>query len=682
MRPESLSLVVVLTIIFLYININLVYDRMKRQSVQYEIFNSYSHKKHAEILNRLSKLKTENVNGSDVIDSINEEIFGTSNVCSVPGVIIDSYGIPCAVTPSVTTPPEPTPTPTPTPTEEEEEEEDGIMCLIPPEPNGSCREGTEMDDDGCCVLEGEAGPSKTEVYTDVAEQILISFLVEEIAEIFILRVLPRILVRIGSLARLGGKLMAKLVAKVSVKLAKLGTTLARKLITKSASIVGKKLAMISKSLTGGPAAAVLIAIELMFAFTDIMDPKGYSTYTENAALDKIRNSIDYNFQDYCSREGLPWPFIIPVSSLYENEFTQAYESTVADYLQGAIKYVMDSDEPSHIDIMVNMILTGLSDDSELYVSDSDMGLTEDDENKLGEIAMQLMDDNIAIRDLTLYNKLKKLVDDEEMIDIYPEVATKKQFGISLSKKGVDLWNQQNYRNYLTQDPTTLEGRTDISMGCLYTDEYRSLNISNPGTAEDPNMTIKKLSKPVPLYGLYGMLVYYCAGTKTTGTVAEIGTINPGAMGVKFNFETGKCDYSDTYCDYIGMVYYEDGDLKDCKLRPGQEEAEFILGEYMVREQARTWESRIDGFQSGDPGTVAWTTAMTLLDPTGFGTSLVNSWAPALIGAFFNKPKPEQIENTILADRSEENDKIKKEFSFLYEHDKNKYFLSDPINFTE
>jgi hypothetical protein len=655
---------------------------MKRQSVQYEIFNSYSHKKHAEILNRLSKLKTENVNGSDVIDSINEEIFGTSNVCSVPGVIIDSYGIPCAVTPSVTTPPEPTPTPTPTPTEEEEEEEDGIMCLIPPEPNGSCREGTEMDDDGCCVLEGEAGPSKTEVYTDVAEQILISFLVEEIAEIFILRVLPRILVRIGSLARLGGKLMAKLVAKVSVKLAKLGTTLAKKLITKSASIVGKKLAMISKSLTGGPAAAVLIAIELMFAFTDIMDPKGYSTYTENAALDKIRNSIDYNFQDYCSREGLPWPFIIPVSSLYENEFTQAYESTVADYLQGAIKYVMDSDEPSHIDIMVNMILTGLSDDSELYVSDSDMGLTEDDENKLGEIAMQLMDDNIAIRDLTLYNKLKKLVDDEEMIDIYPEVATKKQFGISLSKKGVDLWNQQNYRNYLTQDPTTLEGRTDISMGCLYTDEYRSLNISNPGTAEDPNMTIKKLSKPVPLYGLYGMLVYYCAGTKTTGTVAEIGTINPGAMGVKFNFETGKCDYSDTYCDYIGMVYYEDGDLKDCKLRPGQEEAEFILGEYMVREQARTWESRIEGFQSGDPGTVAWTTAMTLLDPTGFGTSLVNSWAPALIGAFFNKPKPEQIENTILADRSEENDKIKKEFSFLYEHDKNKYFLSDPINFTE
>ena len=679
MRPESLSLVVVLTIIFLYININLVYDRMKRQSVQYEIFNSYSHKKHAEILNRLSKLKTENVNGSDVIDSINEEIFGTSNVCSVPGVIIDSYGIPCAVAPSVTTPLEPTPTPT----EEEEEEEDGIMCLIPPEPNGSCREGTELDDDGCCVLKGEAKPSKTEVYTDVAEQILMSFLVEEIAEIFILRVLPRILVRIGSLARLGGRLMARLVARVSVKLARLGTILAKKLITKGISIVAKKLSMlVTSAKVGGPVAVALIAIELMFALTDIMDPKGYSTYTENAALDKIRNSIDYNFQDYCSREGLPWPFIIPVSSMYEDEFAEAYESTVADYLQGAIKYVMDSDEPSHVDIMVNMILTGLSTGGDLYMSDSDMGLTENDENELGEIAMQLMDDNIAIRDLTLYNKLKKLVDDEEMIDIYPEVATKKQFGISLSKKGVDLWNQQNYRNYLTQNPTTLEGRTDISMACLYSDEYRSLNISNPGTADNPNMTIKKLSKPVPLYGLYGMLVYYCAGTKTTGTLTQIGTVNPDAMGVKFNFETGNCDYSDSYCDYMGMVYYEDGDIKDCKLRPGQKEAEFILGEYMVREQARTWESRIDGFQSGDPGTVAWTTAMTILDPTGFGTSFANSWVLALVYAFFDKPKPKQIENTVLADRSEENDKIKQEFSFLYERDKNKYFLSDPINFTE
>lgn len=681
MRPESLSLIVVLTIIFLYINLNLVYDRMKRESVQYEIFNSYSHKKHAEILNRLNKLKTEHVNGSDVIDSINEEIFGTSNVCSVPGIIIDSYGIPCTVSSDATPPPEPTPTPTEQ-EEEEEEEEDGIMCLIPPEANGSCREGTELDDDGCCVLKGEAGPSKLETFTNVGEQILLSFLVEEIAEIFITRVLPRILIRIGSLARLGGRVMARLVAKVSIKLAKLGTKLATKLIAKGVTIAAKKVAMAGKFLSGGPVGAVLIAVELMFALTDIMDPKGYSTYTENTALDKIRNSLDYNFQDQCSREGLPWPFIIPVTSMYEDEFNQAYESTMADYLQGAIKYVMDSDDPADIDIMVNMILTGLSSDNEFMESDDDAGLTESDETRLGEIAMQLMNDNIATRDLTIYNKLKKLVDDEEMIDIYPEVATENQFGISLSKKGVDLWNQQNYRNYLTQNPATLEGRTDISMACLYSDTYRSLNISNPGTADNPNMLIKRLTKPVPLYGLYGMLVYYCAGTKTTGTVTEIGTINPDAMGVKFNFETGKCDYTDNYCDYMGMKYYEDGDLKDCKLRPGQEEAEMILGEYMVRGAAGTWEDRIADFESGDTGRIAWATAMTLIDPSGLGTSIASSWIIGALSSFIGKPKPEQVDNTVLKDRTDRNNETRQEFSFLYDHDKNKYLLSDPVDFTE
>ena len=62
--------------------------------------------------------------------------------------------------------------------------------------------------------------------------------------------------------------------------------------------------------------------------------------------------------------------------------------------------------------------------------------------------------------------------------------------------------------------------------------------------------------------------------------------------------------------------------------------------------------------------------------------LIVDLTKTIAGNFKDKKIPEQIENTVIYERINLNNQIKNdEFKFLYDSDRNKYFISEPINFS-
>lgn len=670
MRIESLILIGVITIIFLFINYNMIRDKSKREKIQKKIFISYSIEKHREIRDRLLQIDYPalGISGQGVLDEINNILAET-------------------------------------PEEEEEKDEETLQCLVYPDSSGHCLNGTLKDDEtGCCELPDEKKPTKFQKGSEITQDILLGMILEELA----MGILIRLPILLRKLANVGLRMTSKIVALASKRLAQS--------ISRAAVKIGGKIATkgFLKSLASvslaGPAAFALLGVELIAVFGDITDASGYGSYTESGAIDKMRDVLDFQMQKSTQQpsageESRMWPCLMPIGLLYEDEFGKAYEETIADYFTGTIQMILSDENNSFGDTIVGSLLSTAFNSQNEFVEQyeipedqTEILMNEVEKLMMGDDTLSQEENNLRIqtRDLTLFTKLSKLVDDPTKIALYPEFSTRSQFGISLSQQAVEDWNEQNYDNYLKQNPRNMPVVPKPQIACYYGKEYRSLNISNPGTTENPNMVKKNLNNSAPLCGMYGILAYLCAGDKASQGLFEL-SANPNSSqfprkyGVKFDFNNMQCRYTNGYCQRMGLDF--NSNTEECRMRPGQQGAETIFGESLVRGPIRSWENGSSFIENnlGIDGEIGMGVFLAAAATGPFGLAvaaafvlgpLIVDLTKTIAGNFKDKKIPEQIENTVIYERINLNNQIKNdEFKFLYDSDRNKYFISEPINFS-
>lgn len=675
MRIESLILITVLTVIFLFINYNLVLDRSRREKIQKDILFKYSLDKHKEIRDKLVALEYPElgVSGSQVLTEITDIINEQINV------------------------------PQNEQTEDEDEDKDESKkpdCIISPV-NGSCPSGTIMNTIGCCDLPESQRPSKFEKGLSIAQSIILSMVLEELAMMILLR-LPRILARIGrSLIDDGARFVARAAAILGRRsartVARVGATAAAK---KASSTVGRMAVK-------GPSGLATLPYELVGAFFDIADMSGYETHPAQSAFEKMRNLIDFQLQKSAQQpqdgsEPSTWPILMPIGLLYETEFNEAYEDIISNYFTAAITKILE-DESSTFgdDVLTSLLMFSFNSDNEFSTGNYD--IPDEHLEIISNEAMKLMngdpslstDENnkrLAARDLLLLNTLTSKISDPDNLELYPELSSSTQIGVSFSRKALDQWNEDNYENYLKQNPTKMPIVTKLAG--YHGKTYRVLDIQNPGTSDNPNMITKELQNPAPLCGIYGVLAYLCAGDKSTQGLFEVSanpTIFPSRKGVRYDFENMRCIFTVEYCESMGLRF--DSNDNQCKMRPGQREAEFIFGPTLVRGPIESWTTVSNFIDANTPFNGEVTTGFLLaaVSMTGIGAIAAAAFilAPAIVNAvetisgnFKNKRPPDQIENTEIADRVTKNTELRtNNYSFLYDHDANKFFISEAIDFS-
>lgn len=690
MRVESLILIGVITIIFLFINYNLINDRLKKNKIQEGIFFKYTIEKHKESRDKLLKIEYPEyeISGKDVLDEIDK-----------------------LINPEVTQEDEKLDE------DEIKDEEKSKSCVIQRDVIGNCPGNTFFDNaTGCCALKDPEKPGKFETATNIIQDVLVSYVLSEIATRILLRVAAEVIERIGRFAT--GRVMARGIARG-------GKILSRQGITRSARIASTRAAsrtasLATRKLISGPLTWGTTFIELAGAVFDLADASGYlaAKQTYNDQIQKMRDVIDYQMQlkvlqpDDGSEPSM-WPVLMPLGKLYEKEMDEVISEVIGEYFTAAIMHVTTTPTPEDVPqdlgdkILTETLIFALTNTNEL--SDTQFEMEDEDIEKLSDIAMKLMNGDESLsdevnrvrrstRDLTIYKKLEaKSTVDISDIALYPQFSTKSQFGISFSKKAVDDWNQRNYDNYLKQGGI-IRGTQTMGevIACYHGKEYRSINANNPGDNKNPNMVIKYLNEPAPLCGPYGLLVHMCAGAKASAGLFNITggepSLNPSAYNVKFNFETMRCEHTGEYCERLAMNY--NSNSKQCENKPGQAGAQFLFGETIVNGPIRAWTGATDfiGNLTGSGGAhneilvstliigsvlflgPMYTLGYLMLGPT------IKDLVASISNKFNDKPIPEQIENDVIVQRAGKNEEVKEEWSFLYDIDKNKFLISGPINF--
>ena len=168
---------------------------------------------------------------------------------------------------------------------------------------------------------------------------------------------------------------------------------------------------------------------------------------------------------------------------------------------------------------------------------------------------------------TMYRSLPR--SKKHWIKNYTFVSDAKRTGVTLSPSGYKKWNLQNRDKFM-------KGDDDAPMVAIYTDTYRVLNRGNPGTAENPNVIERRLPGKIVLSFPYQIIWKQCESGGKPGLGGK--TVNPYNYGVRFNDETGLCNYTNEYCSRMGLS--KSGN--NCKRRDGQGFAEVIFGETLTR----------------------------------------------------------------------------------------------------
>ena len=222
-----------------------------------------------------------------------------------------------------------------------------------------------------------------------------------------------------------------------------------------------------------------------------------------------------------------------------------------------------------------------------------------------------------------------VVGDRDMskdIMLVPSMSTPIRIGITLTKDGAARWNTENTATWLENNDLFKPPDTPITytdpMAAVYSDTYFIIDPSNPGDVSNPNMIPKKLDEKIVMGIPYGPCVAYCLKSRQNSGLAR--PIDPQALGVTFDINNAKCNFTEGFCDRYGLIYKNN----DCKMYPGMSVAEAIFGKTISRGAVRTYKSYVvDNINSGDPGRVALGllyagTSTTLMPVIAIGTEII------------------------------------------------------------
>ena len=335
----------------------------------------------------------------------------------------------------------------------------------------------------------------------------------------------------------------------------------------------------------------------MSLLLDLSNALGYDNFIENKVVRQTRNISEVQFEETLNEDGSAPP--MPFSPLvafpeYQEEMRQ---HLIGEFLPDAFSLMSEES-------MVKFLVATMDDNTQLSEQ------IEKEFEQAIEVAMK----NTDKRDKLIYDFYVKKGKGRE-IEKIPFLSSENIVGVALTQGAAQKYNDRMKEKHLLYAnpfrPAPDEIPKDYSpFVASYTDTYRVLDRQNPGTKDNPNVIEKKLPKKVCLLKPWGALVAFCEyGIRADNVMKSQSAqrLNPKVYGVQFNTERGDCDFTNDYCKRLGLKLKNN----ECTTRPGQKEAEFLLGETATRSYMRDWDNRIEAWNSGDAGSVALATVSVL-----------------------------------------------------------------------
>lgn len=487
----------------------------------------------------------------------------------------------------------------------EEVEKDKKRCMITPLPNGLCGAGYYLEKDCCYPLDSVRNKQheKLELAGGIIKDVGISIA----AGVIIESILYRAAVSSSQRAALAASRAA---AWQGVKAAVAAARTTRTIV--AAGRVAAASGKYAVAAAGGPPgliiAGALLAFDAISITLDILDVDGYDSFTSQGILTNMRNVIDYSMATEFEKNDMDYPMIFPISTIFPAEMKLAQEHMSTQIIGKYLKSEM-AKKPN-----VQAVFDKYIDD---VIENPDVEPPIPKE--FTDFILELYKIKHLERDKILYAKLKELLGDRaNKIAFYESISSRDRMGISLTREAAQEWNSQNEKTWMENnslgDPPDKEdaGKIDKPAAC-YTDTYY---VYQSGTADKPNMVARKLPEKTVIVNYYGPLLAYCEKIRKQKSSST--GVDPKALGTRFNFDTGVCEFSKELCKRYGLEFKNN----DCKPSPGQDVAELIFGKTITRAYIKEYRQRLDDFKSGDPKKIAVAGLKTQLDLFTFGTGSV------------------------------------------------------------
>jgi len=475
-------------------------------------------------------------------------------------------------------------------------------CMFKPV-NGVCKPGFTLVD-GCCQLNETDPLKRSQIMKGIAKDVGTSILVSAVAE--------RLAKTAGNklAGRIGGRQLSKAVGKLA---GKLGLKMGAK-----AGIIGAKMA---KNASMGPVGAAMMVFDIVSLALDFADVGGYATFTANSVNTRTRNALEFQVENIAKANNMEYPLMFPVGDAFPDEYTAVTDKISAHFMPDVLEKISENNSKA-IEDLITATVTAEEEGGDFEIPDSFIEL-------FGKYYDEVTKSKHRERDQFIYDELLKVLPDDKKdhIENFTHMSAPGRIGVSLSKKGADAWNAKNKPEFLEKfdaiKPKELPEDYQQPMYAMYTQNYRVVDPSNPGKADNPNMVTRRLASPATIGGYYGTLVAYCEKPrKTSGQ-----TIDMYGQGVRFDPNTGTCRFTSQYCKKMGMKYDSGGDT-DCKNYPGQKVAEMIFGTTVTRGAIKTAndakkniKQNFNDLTSGNPKKMAKGAAKMLIDPFGINKKI-------------------------------------------------------------
>ena len=512
------------------------------------------------------------------------------------------------------------------------EEEYQAACILAP----PCPGTTVVGEDGCCELTEEQltkFQKGMQITEGIVHDVMVSYAFAKVSSM---------LFSLGrtALDPSGVRRAARAVSKVAARSA-------TRVAVRVGSRLGTRLLSRAVTLLGGPVGVAVLLLEVTSAVLDLVDPFGYNSYQANDISKNMRNAIEVQARKGVV-QGEPdartdYPMTFPVQLAFpeiEEEFMTAY---LAKFLPDALE-IMDQDQITELILlayssdadteMSESLQDGLADSVELVTSVKrverdnfvyrffkDKGKEQYIEKVPWMSTYRRIGVSLSEEGARMYNEANR----QRHLDYAAVEVDDERIKDCSSRTTQNQCNQLNPCNGRTQDKctdpcqwsTTATGNMmciqggELTFGALmnvsnprevckwagdkcvlekpdvpedytplvamYTDKYRVLDTQNPGRLDTPNVIEIKLPRPCCLAMPLGMVVSQCEKKK--------GDWDPYSLGVRFNNNTGNCDYTSQFCNRYGLQF--DEAKNDCKYySEAQKYAEIVFGRTVTRTAVR------------------------------------------------------------------------------------------------
>jgi hypothetical protein len=464
---------------------------------------------------------------------------------------------------------------------DDELKKDAKRCMVLPRKDGKCGPNYTLEK-GCCYPDAKAGPSKLQAGIDLTKHLATTISLNIVASV----ILSKVAFKAAGVT--GGGLAAGRAAaaayRAGLQAAQVGKGVAAGaragvMAARTTAAAGAKYAVAA---AGGPVGlAIMVAMAIFDAITiaiDILDIDGYDSFTTQNLLTTNKNVADYSMAKALEQEDVEYPMLFPIAHHYQAEFEASLEYAQALLYEKHLDTILDEEIKKNkafsdeLDAFYDKILEGDGDE-----------MPESLTNLMNTIPVRFHLD----RDRFIFKKMQELLGSNKYkIELYEQLSTVDRIAVSLSRRGAQEHNEASrsvwFRKHDLFKPVEPPTDEEDPPACIYTDTYY---VYESGPSNDPKMVPRKLPVKTALIGYYGNIVSYCEKVRQVKSTSR--PIDPYALGVRFDFETGVCNFTRTFCSRYGLEFKNN----DCVLRPGQKFAEMIFGTTLTRAMIRAFTTR-------------------------------------------------------------------------------------------